>query len=87
MPANLGRCVIRFAICLLFLVAGFPGNALAQAIDPPQKYQVPYCTSSSFPATCTKTITIYNNYDYPIYPVIQGTLEQGPILLDLVEVE
>jgi hypothetical protein len=36
-----------------------------------------YCTDSSFPARCTKTITIYNNHDYPIYPVIQGTLEQG----------
>jgi hypothetical protein len=60
------------------LAVGCAGDAAAQVINPPTMYMTPYCTAASFPTACTKTITIYNNYDHPIYPVIQGTLEQGP---------
>lgn len=63
---------------LLVLLFGYAGNATAQAINPPMKFTVPYCTEASFPSQCRKTITIYNNSDHPIYPVLQGTLEQGP---------
>jgi hypothetical protein len=78
MGTVLQRSPLLFATFLLLLIFGYAGNAAAQVINPPQKFTVPYCTVSSFPATCTKTITIYNNHDFPIYPVIQGTLEQGP---------
>jgi hypothetical protein len=77
MPTVLQRGPLLFATFLLLLMVGYAGNAAAQAIVP-TKFTTPYCTGSSFPATCTKTITIYNNHDSPIYPVIQGTLEQGP---------
>jgi hypothetical protein len=60
------------------LAVGCAEDAAAQVINPPTMYTTSYCTTASFPTACTKTITIYNNYDHPIYPVIQGTLEQGP---------
>jgi hypothetical protein len=75
---NYLRRALPVATLVSLLVLGYAGNAAAQAINPPTKFTTPYCTDSSFPAACTKTITIYNNYDHPIYPVIQGTLEQGP---------
>src|SRR5271170_3772678 len=68
--------VMCLATVVSFLLLGYAGNAAAQEFN--KKFTVPYCTDSSFPAQCTKTITIYNNSDHPIYPVIQGTLEQGP---------
>jgi hypothetical protein len=73
---NYPRHTMLLATLVSLLVLGCAGIANAQQFN--TKFTTPYCTDSSFPAQCTKTIVIYNNYDYPIYPVIQGTLEQGP---------
>src|SRR5262249_13511549 len=74
-----GRRMQRsFAPLLFLLLLGFAGHAAAQEFN--KKFTVRYCPDdgSSLPASCTKTITIYNNTDATIYPVVQGTLEQGP---------
>ena len=74
--ASFGSRAIRPALILSLMIVGYAGDASAEQLS--TKFKTSYCTDSSFPAECTKTITIYNNYDYAIYPVIQGTLEQGP---------
>ena len=78
MGTVLQRGPLLFAAFLPLLMVGYAGHAAAQVVNPPTKFMTKYCTNISFPAACTKTITIYNNTDNPIYPVIQGTLEQGP---------
>jgi hypothetical protein len=70
------RCgMIRIAAVVSLLLVSYIDHAAAQQFN--TKFKISYCTDSSFPAQCTKTVTIYNNSDHPIYPVIQATLEQG----------
>ena len=56
---------------------GLAGYASAQEQEFSTKFTTPYCTDSYFPAACTKKFVIYNNSNSPIYPVIQGALQQG----------
>lgn len=67
-------CKGTLSAIVTFVLFVLLNSASAQTFN--KKFMSPYCTEGNFPGACTKTLLIYNDYDYPIYPVIQGTLEK-----------